>query len=91
MMHSARFLKPFFWERAYLGDRGCLGFMGTCSKRYEWVHKCVEVVSNVGFLVKFTGPVPSYGVKESHPEHGGSGNVGMNVRLLEGCHVQPKW
>lgn len=76
MMHSARFLKPFLWERVYLGDRGCPGFMGTCMQQ---AHKCVVVVSNVGFLVKFTGPVPSHGAKESHPEHGGSGNVGTNA------------
>lgn len=41
---------------------------------YEWV----EVVSNVGFFVKFTGSVPNHMEPESHSEHGRSGSVGMS-------------
>lgn len=46
------------------------------------MYECVEIVSNVGFLVKFTDPDPSHEAKQSHSEHGGNGDVGKN-----GCQV----
>lgn len=72
--------------------QGLPWFYGTCSKQHRQVYECVEVVPNVGFLVKFIDLVSSHGPNSLTQSMVGVGMLGsMGVRLVEGWHVQLKW